>query len=90
MIDDAGVVYTTSQGQGIISQSTTKGEYRSRGKCGQGVVFTTNLVEEMLGEDSMKCPGLLVGDNKGSLFVMNSLTVGQRTKHINIKVHWVC
>ena len=43
----------------------------------------------MLGEDSIKCPGLLVGDNKGSLFMMNNLTVGQKTKHIDMKAHWV-
>ena len=89
MIDDAGVVYTTSQGQGAIAQLATEAEYGSESKGGQGVVFTTNLVEEMLGEDSMKRPGLLVGDNEGSLFMMNNLTVGQRTKHIDIKAHWV-
>ena len=88
-LDDAGVVYTTSQGQGTVAQSTTESEYRSGGKAGQGIVFTTNLVDEMLGEDSMKRPGLLVGDNSGSLFLMNNLSVGQRTKHIDIKAHWI-
>ena len=52
------------------------------------MVFTANLVNELLGEGTMKKPGLLCGDNQGSLFLMNNMQVGQRTKHIDIRAHW--
>ena len=51
--------------------------------------LTTNLINELLGEGTMKRPGLLCGDNQGSLFLMNNMQVGQRTNHIDIRAHWI-
>ena len=53
------------------------------------MVFTTNLINELLGEGTMMKPGLLCEDNQGSLFLMNNLQVGQRTKHIDIRARWI-
>ena len=88
-LDDAGVVHTTSQGQKVIAKSSSEAEYMAGSHAADGMVFTTNLINELLGQGTMMKPGLLCGDNQGSLFLMNNLQVGQRTKHIDIRAHWI-
>ena len=88
-LDDAGVVHTTSQGQRVVSKSSTEAEYMAGSHAADGMVFTTNLIDELFGEGTMHKPGLLCGDNQGSLYLMNNMQVGQRTKHIDIKAHWI-
>ena len=78
-----------SQGQKVVAKSSTEAEYISGSQAADGMVFTTNLINELLGEGTMKKPGLLCGDNQGSLFLMNNMQVGQRTKHIDIRAHWI-
>ena len=34
-------------------------------------------------------PGDFIGDNQEALFLINNMQVGQRTKHIDIKAHWL-
>ena len=76
-LDDAGVVHTTSQGQRVVSKSSTEAEYMAGSHAADGMVFTTNLINELLGEGTMKKPGLLCGDNQGSLYLMNNMQVGK-------------
>ena len=88
-LDDAGPIYTTSQGQKTVSKLSTEAEYIAGSHAGDGMVFTTNWIGEVLGKDKIKRPGRLIGDNQPTLFLMNNLLVGQRTKHIDIKAHWI-
>ena len=88
-MDGTSVVHTTSQGQRTLAKSSCDAEYNAGSYAGNGVVFTTNLIEEMMGEDAMDKPGDFIGDNQGALFLMNNMQVGQRTKHIDIKAHWL-
>ena len=88
-IDGKCAIHTTSQGQKTVSKSTSEAEYTSASYAGNGVVFTTNLIEEVMGKDAMHRPGEFIGDNQGCLYLMNNMQVGQRTKHIDIKAHWI-
>ena len=81
--------HTTSQGQKTISKSTSEAEYTAGSYAANGIVFTTNLIEEIMGKGEMKKPAEFIGDNQGALYLMNNMQVGQRTKHIDIKAHWL-
>ena len=54
-----------------------------------GVVFTTNLIDEVMRPDTIERPGEFIRDNQGTLYLMNNMQVGQQTKHIDIKAHWM-
>ena len=58
-IDDACVIHTTSQGQKVIAKSSCEAEYTAGSYYGNGVVFTTNLIDEVMGEGTMKKPGIM-------------------------------
>ena len=80
------MIHTTLQGQKTISKSTSEAEYMAGSYAANGIVFTTNLIEEIMGEGGMKKPAEFIGDNQGALYLMNNMQVGQGTKHIDIKV----
>ena len=68
---------------------STEAEYISGSQAADGMVFTTNLINKLIGEGTIMKPGLPCGDNQRSLFLMNNMQVGQRTKHIDIRVYWI-
>ena len=65
-------------------------EFQAGTKAGQGIEFTKNLIDEVFGDGTVKTPALLIGDNQGSLFMMNNPQIGQRTKHIDTKANYIC
>jgi hypothetical protein len=56
--------------------------------CAQDVLFVTNLLQELVGEQLLK-PSFVYGDNVASLFLAQNTSVSQRTKHIDIRHRFV-
>mmetsp|Transcript_1149 Transcript_1149/g.1561 ORF Transcript_1149/g.1561 Transcript_1149/m.1561 type:complete len:287 (+) Transcript_1149:2-862(+) len=59
-IDGKCVIHKTSQGQKTVLKSTSEAEYTSGSYAGNEVVFTTNLIEELTGSDTMTRSGDLL------------------------------
>jgi hypothetical protein len=55
--------------------------------CGQEVKFVTMLLDEIVEETRL--PSIIREDNTGALFLVNNPQVGQRTKHIDTRYHFV-
>ena len=69
-----------------VSDSSCEAEYKELAKCAKGVKFVHMLLEEM---NLLRTPGLIGEDNQGAIFLANNKQVSQRTKHIDIKYHFI-
>ena len=88
-IDGKCLIASSSQTQKTVSLSTTQAEYQSASKLAQGVCFTQQLVDEVMGPDFMEKPARFYGDNAGCNFLIKNEQVGPRTKHIDVRHHWL-
>jgi len=75
-----------SKKQHTVSLSSCESEYISYGEACQEAVFMNQLLDELLHEDSS---AIVYGDNQGALFLVKNRQVSQRTKHIDIRSHFV-
>ena len=73
-----------SKKQQTVALSTCEAETMAGTLCAQDVLFSMNLLEELLGDQLLK-PSYIYGDNVASLFLAQNNSVGQRTKHIDIR-----
>ena len=73
-----------SKKQQTVALSTCEAETMAGTLCAQDVLFSMNLLEELVGEKLLK-PSYIFGDNAASLFLAQNNSVGQRTKHIDIR-----
>ena len=69
-----------------VSDSSCEAEYKELAKCAKGVKFVHMLLDEM---NLLQLPGLIGEDNQGAIFLANNKQVSQRTKHIDIKYHFI-
>lgn len=88
MIATVGGMLTNmkSKTQTTTVLSTTESEYLAFAYCCQEMVFTQNLLREIW--HSVE-PGIVFGDNNGCLHLIKNEQVGIRTKHIDIRAHWI-
>jgi len=90
----SGAIYTLggtitgwmSKAQDHTTLSSAEAEYAAMSSATQELVFMTNLAEDI--EPLMK-PGLILGDNEGALALVKNRQVGARTKHIDIRHHFM-
>ena len=69
-----------------VSDSSCEAEYKELAKCAKGVKF----IQMMLGEFNLvDLPGYIGEDNKGAIFLAYNKQVSERTKHIDIKFHFI-
>ena len=75
-----------SKTQNSVTLSTTESEYVSLSTCAQETVFTNMLLDEVA-----KCerPGVIYEDNTGAIFLVKNKQVGMRTKHIDVRAHFI-
>jgi hypothetical protein len=73
-----------SKKQQTVSLSSCEAETMASTMCAQDVLFTMNLLTELIG-DKLLLPSYVYGDNVASLFLAQNNSVGQRTKHIDIR-----
>ena len=75
-----------SKTQPTVSLSSTEAEYIAASTCATELKFMCMLLSEIAPNDVTK-PATLYEDNTGAIFLMENMTVGPRTKHIDIRWH---
>ena len=76
----------SSKKQATVSLSSTEAEYQSLSDCAQEAVFTQNLIEELTG---IKLRAIIYEDNLGAIYLVKNQQVSARTKHIDIRHHYL-
>jgi len=69
-----------------LSDSTTEAEYKGLAKTGKSVKFILMLQRELKIADS---PAIIFSDHSEAIFLSENLSVNKRTKHIDIKHHYI-
>ena len=80
------LVTWTSKGQNIVTTSSTEAEYVSLSDGAKDTTFTTNLLDEIYYVD---LPAVIAEDNTGAIFLSKNQQVGSRTKHIDVRYHFI-
>jgi hypothetical protein len=70
-----------------VTLSSTEAEYFACSEAAKEVMFVKNVLETM--GIKVKLPMIIKIDNTGAIYLANNHTAGQRTKHIDIRVHYV-
>jgi hypothetical protein len=70
-----------------VTLSSTEAEYFAMSECAKELIFIKNVLESM--GIKVKLPIEIKVDNTGAIFLSNNYTSGQRTKHIDVRVHFV-
>jgi hypothetical protein len=76
----------TSKKQSTVALSSTESEYQSLSECTQEAMFTQNLLNEITGTRLM---AIIYEDNLGAIYLTRNQQVSARTKHIDIKHHYM-
>lgn len=75
-----------SKKQPIVTLSSTEAEYVAATVTTQEVRFTQMLLDEIA---TNVLPGILMEDNTGCIYLVKNAQVGPRTKHIEVRWHYV-
>ena len=75
-----------SQRQKIVTQSSSEAEYVTLSEAAKEQKFTQMLLEEIA---EVEIPGYIYGDNEASIFLAKNKQVSNRTKHIDIRQHFI-
>jgi hypothetical protein len=67
--------------------SSTEAEYQALSECAQEAIFTQNLIQEITGIKPP--PALIYEDNLGAMFLAKNAQVSARTKHIDVRHHYI-
>lgn len=82
-----GPVSHSSKQQPVVALLSTEAEYIALNEAGKEAIWLSNLLEEF-GIDCTT-PVYLKGDNQGSIALTNNPEHHKRTKHIDIRYHWI-
>jgi len=81
-----GITSWLSHKQKLVALSSTEAKYMALSDCSCQLVWTSNLLSKI----GFDIPILhLYGDNLGSLFWSTNLVQEKRSKHIDIRYHYV-
>ena len=81
-----GIFTWTSHAQKTIALSSTEAEYMALSDCSRQVVWIITLLNE-IGYDLEPIP--IYGDNQGSIFMASNPITERRSKHIDIRYHYI-
>jgi hypothetical protein len=81
-----GIVSWTSHAQKTIALSSTEAEYMSISDCSRQVKWVKTLLSE-IGYKLGPIP--ICGDNQGSIFIASNPVTEKRSKHIDIRYHFI-
>jgi len=76
----------SSRGEKSVSLSSTESEYKMLSNAAKEMTFQQMLLEEIA---SVKLPGIIFEDNSGAIFLVRNKQVSMRTKHIDVRYHFV-
>jgi hypothetical protein len=82
----APISWKSKAGQSV-TLSSTEAEYYAASETAKELVFVANLLKSM--NVSFETPVSLLMDNTGAIYLANNFTTGQRSKHIDIRAHFV-
>ena len=82
-----GAVSWASRRQPTISLSTTEAEYKAASDACRQMIWLRTFSDE-LGDDTSR-PTPLCLDNQGSIFLSVNPVVDRRTKHVEIRYHFI-
>jgi len=83
-IGGTSLVSWQSKKQQTVALSSCEAETMAGTLCAQDALFARNLLQEILGRELLQ-PSYVYGDNVASLFLAQNNSVGQRTKHIDVR-----
>ena len=75
-----------SRAQKTIALSSTEAKYMAMSDCSRQIVWIQSLFGEM-GINMARIP--ICGDNQGSIFIANNPVTEKRSKHIDIRYHYI-
>ena len=78
----------SSKLQPAVTLSSTEAEYYAASTCATDIKFLQMLFEEIFPKEKVR-PATLFEDNTGAIFLMENQVVGNRTKHIDIRMHHI-
>ena len=81
-----GAISWTSRAQKTVALSSTEAEYMALSDCSRQVVWMHTLMGE-LGYYLKPVP--ICGDNQGSIFIASNPVTEKRSKHIDIRFHYI-
>ena len=86
-LSNGGAISWGSKKQTSIALSSTKAEYMAHLEASREAMWLQNLFREL--GYIQKEPILLLGDNDGSIAMAKNPEFYKRTKHVDIRWHWV-
>jgi hypothetical protein len=81
-----GLISWTSRAQKTVALSSTEAEYMALSDCSRQVVWMHTLLGEL---DYHLRPIPICGDNQGSIFIASNPVTEKRSKHIDIRYHYI-
>ena len=82
-----GAISWLSKKQPVVALSTTEAEYVALGAATQEVVWLRRLLSDI--KAAPKMPTIISEDNQGTIAIARNPVYHARTKHIDIKYHYV-
>ncbi|MFM5988005.1 MAG: reverse transcriptase domain-containing protein [Sphaerospermopsis kisseleviana] len=82
------IITWSSKNQPTVALSSTEAEYIAASTCATEIKFIQMLLEEVIPQVVTR-PATLFEDNTGCIYLIENKTVGNRTKHIDIKYHHI-
>jgi hypothetical protein len=70
-----------------VTLSSTEAEYYASSEAAKELQFIQNLIISMA--QKLELPITLHVDNTGAIYLANNYTTGPRTKHIDVRAHFV-
>ncbi len=82
------LVSFSSKTQPSVTLSSTEAEYVAASTCATEIKFIQMLMEEVMPWETIR-PATILEDNTGAIYLMENQAVGNRTKHIDIRMHHI-
>jgi hypothetical protein len=70
-----------------VTLSSTEAEYYATSEVAKEIIFAKQVIESM--GITLQYPIVIKCDNVGAIYLSNNYTTGQRTKHIDVRCHFV-
>lgn len=81
-----GPIGWSSRKQSTVALSTTEAEYVAAAECYKEILYLKALIEELT---DIECKAKLKIDNQSAIRLINNGVVNKRSKHIDVKYHFV-
>ena len=81
-----GIISWQSRAQKTIALSATEAEYMALSDCSRQAVWIQNIFSEL---GLPKRPTQICADNEGGIFIASNPVQERRTKHIDVRYHYV-